>query len=231
MARMEEFVELLPETWLDRAGSVFFSGRRAFEEPCGLYLLGLNPAGDPAGEHMIRGNVESVLREGPENWSAWRDERWGGKEPGRNFRQRRVLHLFERVGLDPGEVPAREVIFLRSTKWRIDLGDLEPLAQRCWPFHQAVIETLGVRVVVCLGKAAGNLVRQRLDAHDMVDEFVEDNRRRWKSTVHTNAQGLAVATLAHPSQVAWTAPASDPTGLVERSLQRCSTDAPRTPGV
>ena len=114
---------------------------------------------------------------------------------------------------------------------RKDLGDLEPLAERCWPFHQAVIETLGVRVIACLGKAAGNLVRRRLDAHNLVDEFVEDNKRGWKSRVHANSQGMAVVTLAHPSQVDWTAPASDPTGLVERSLRRCSTDAPRASGV
>ena len=231
MARIDEFVKLLPDTWLGLSGSVFFSGRRAFEEPCDLYLLGLNPAGDPAGEHTIGENAESIPRDYPENWSAWRDERWGGNAPGRNYRQRRVLHMFERVGLDPGEVPASEVIFLRSTIWRKDLGDLEPLAQRCWPFHQAVIETLGVRVIACLGKPAGNLVRGRVDAHDLVDEFVEDNKRGWKSHVHANPQGLSVVTLAHPSQVDWTAPASDPTGLVERALRRCSTDAPRASGV
>ena len=220
MSRMDEFVKLLPETWLDRAGSAFFSGRRAFDEPCDLYLLGLNPTGDPAGDYTIRGNVESVLRDCPVNWSAWRDERWGDNEPGRNYRQRRVLHMFERIGRDPGEVPTSEVIFLRSTKWRTDLGDLEPLVERCWPFHEAVIRTLGVRVVVCLGGAAGGLVRRRLDAHEQVDEFVEDNRRGWKSQVHASSQGLAVVTLAHPSQVDWTKPASDPTGLVERSLRR-----------
>ena len=95
------------------------------------------------------------------------------------------------------------------------------MARQCWPFHEAVIETLGVRVIVCLGRHAGYLVRERLDAHEAVDEFVEDNRRRWKSRVHTNARGLAVVTLAHPSQVDWTVSATDPTKLVERSLRRC----------
>ena len=202
------------------SGSVFFSGRRAFDEPCDLYVLGLNPAGDPAGANTIRQNVDSVLHERPGNWSAWRDERWGGKEPGRNFRQRRVLHLFEEIGRDPGEVPTSEVVFLRSTRWRADLGDLESVVRECWPFHRAVIETLGVRVIVCLGGQAGHHVRQRLGAHELVDEFVEDNRRRWKSQAHANGQGLTVVTLAHPSQADWTAPASDPTGLVARSLGR-----------
>ena len=218
MAKIDDFIELLPERLLDRSGSVFFSGRRAFDEPCDLYVLGLNPAGDPAGANTIRQNVQSVLLQRPDNWSAWRDERWGGKEPGRNFRQRRVLHLFERIGRDAGEVPTSEVVFLRSTRWRADLGDLESVVRECWPFHQAVIDTLGVRVIVCLGGHAGYHVRQRLDAHEMVDEFVEDNRRLWKSRVHTSARGLTVVTLAHPSQADWTAPATDPTELVERSL-------------
>ena len=199
---------------------MFFSGRRAFNEPCDLYVLGLNPAGDPVGAHTIRQNVQSVLHQPRENWSAWRDERWGGKEPGHNYRQRRVLHLFERIGRDAGEVPTSEAIFLRSTRWRTELEDPESLARRCWPFHEAVIETLGVRVIVCLGGQAGYLVRRTLDAHEVVDEFVEDNRRRWKSRVHTNTRGLAVVTLAHPSQADWTVSASDPTGLVERSLRR-----------
>ena len=231
MARIDDFVKLLPEPLLDRSGSVFFSGRRAFNEPCDLYVLGLNPAGDPAGANTIRQNVDSVLRRDQENWSAWRDQSWGGKEPGRNFRQRRVLHLFKAIGRDPGEVPTSEVIFLRSTRWRTELDDPESVARQCWPFHEAVIETLGVRVIVCLGRHAGYLVRQRLDAHEAVDEFVEENRRLWKSRVHANARGLAVVTLAHPSQADWTVLATDPTKLVERSLRRCSLDTPRMSAV
>ncbi len=218
IANIDDFTELLPRRLLDRSGSVFFSGRRAFNQPCDLYVLGLNPAGDPTGANTIRQNVQSVLHQRPDNWSAWRDERWGGKEPGRNYRQRRVLHLLREIGRDPGEVPTSEVVFLRSTRWRADLGDLESIVQECWPFHQAVIETLGVRVIVCLGGHAGYHARHRLDAHELVDEFVENNRRRWKSRVHANARGLTVATLTHPSQADWTVPETDPTQLVERSL-------------
>lgn len=205
---------------LDMSGSVFFSGRRAFNNPSDLYILGLNPAGDPSGPHTIRKNVKAVLHEYPEDWSAWRDERWVGRRPGRNFRQRRVLYLMNQVERDPGDVPCSEVIFLRSTDpYKIDMDSLAPV---CWPFHEAIIKTLGVRVIVCLGVRAGRIVRRRVNAHQKVDEFVEKNRRRWKSRTHESADGLAVVTLAHPSQVDWTAGASDPTGLVQRSLSRQS---------
>lgn len=205
---------------LDRSGSVFFSGRRAFNEPSALYVLGLNPAGDPTWPHTIRKNVEAVLREYPDNWSAWRDEQWEGQSPGRNWRQRRVLHLFERIGRDPGEVPCSEAVFLRTTD--PNKLDMDSLAQLCWPFHEAVIERLGVRVIACLGHRAGSIVRHRVSAHRKVDQFMEDNRRRWKSQTHESADGLSVVTLTHPSQADWTARSSDPTALVQRSL-RCST--------
>ena len=214
---VDDFAKLVPESYLDRSGSVFFSGRRAFSQPSDLYVLALNPAGAPSGPHTIMRNIDRVLRRHPDNWSAYRDERWSGMRPGRDFRQRRVLHLFNRIGRDPGEVPTSETVFLRSTNWT-KLGDLESLAQECWPFHEAVIETLGVRVIVCMGRHAGRLVRQQLNVHEKVDEFVEDNKRLWKSRSHTNAQGLVVVTLTHPSQAAWTVTATDPTGLVGTAL-------------
>ena len=212
-----EFVRLIPEPFLDRSGTVFLSGRRAFEAPSDLYILGLNPAGDPKAPYTVGMNIDSVLNRNPDNWSAYKDERWRSAKQGRAPMQRRVLHMLGRIGRDPGEVPASEVVFLRSTDWT-RLGDFDSLAEACWPFHQAVIEALGVRVVACLGHKAGYWVRSRLNAHAQTDTFVEDNRRRWTSHTHRNAEGLTVVTLTHPSQAAWTVPESDPTGLVERAL-------------
>ena len=214
---IEDFVKLIPEPFLDRSGSVFLSGRRAFNSPSELYILGLNPAGDSKGPFTISKNIDRVLHCEAENWSAYRDERWRRMRPGNSPMQRRVLHLLKCVGLDPGEVPASELVFLRSTDWT-RLGDLQPLALQCWPFHQAVVETLGVRVIACLGRHAGRWVRRRFNAHEKVAEFVESNRRLWKSRAHKNVDGLIVVTLTHPSQAAWTVPASDPTGLVESAL-------------
>ena len=219
MDPVDRFVALVPETLLDVSGYALFSGRRAFNNPSGLYFLGPNPAGDPSWRRTVRMNVEAVLQ-GPEDWSAWMDESSGGKPPGLNYRQRRVLYLMNQVGRGPAEVPCSEAIFLRSTDPnKIDMDALAPV---CWPFHEAVIKTLGIRVIVCLGGRAGRIVRRRVNAHEKVDEFVENNRRRWKSRTHESADGLAVVTLAHPSQVDWTAGASDPTGLVQSSLTRQS---------
>lgn len=40
IARVDDFVKLLPEPFLNRSGSVFFSGRRASYELTDLYVLG-----------------------------------------------------------------------------------------------------------------------------------------------------------------------------------------------
>ena len=214
---IDDFVRLVPESLLDRSGEAFLSGRRAFESPSELYILGLNPAGDPTGSFTVSRNINLILHHHPDNWSAYRDERWRGMRPGNSPMQRRVLYLLKRVGRDPGEVPASETVFLRNTDWT-KLGDFESLAEECWPFHQAVVQMLRVRVIVCLGRHAGGWARRHLNAHKQVDEFVENNRRLWKSRAHRNVDGLTVVTLTHPSQAAWTVAATDPTGLVESAL-------------
>ena len=81
-----------------------------------------------------------------------------------------------------------------------------------------MIETLGVRVVIALGGAAGLHARQRLNAHREVARFVEDNARRWTSYLHEAPSGIRVATLTHPSVADWINPATDPTGLVLQAL-------------
>ena len=98
--------------------------------------------------------------------------------------------------------------------------EFKRLAQQCWPLHQAVVETLGVRVLVCLGRRAGDFVRERLAAHTLIDQFIEANDRRWRTRSHDNASGVVVVTATHPSKADWTAPATDPAALVQRALAR-----------
>ena len=44
---IETLTGLIPEDLLDRSGSVFYSGKDAFSGTKPIYLLGLNPGGDP----------------------------------------------------------------------------------------------------------------------------------------------------------------------------------------
>ena len=222
---LEEFAELIPKSLLHKSGEVFYSGKRAFGSQSELYVLGANPGGDPEGmqDATVSRHIEQVLHDKSANWSAYRDESWHGRAPGKSPMQRGVLHLFKKLGIDPGETPCSEVVFLRSRSLPELKGNYEQLAAQCWPFHQTVINRLGARVVVCLGKTAGASVRRYLKAYTQTDEFVEKNKRKWESLSHKNDEGIFVVTLTHPSQVAWTSPASDPTSLVKRALIRADT--------
>jgi hypothetical protein len=214
-----EALDALPVTLTSRSGSVFYSGSTAFTAPSSLYVLGLNPGGSPvaqAGE-TLRAHLD-VFREREAPWSAYADEAWAGRPAGTWGMQPRVLHLFAALGLDPRMVPSSNVVFVRSATE----ADLErekgTLLAQCWPVHQAAIEALQVRVLLCFGGTAGRWARERLGATVQVDEYRETNRRGWVSTAHQVPDGRTVITTTHPSRADWRNPEADPSPLVRRVL-------------
>jgi hypothetical protein len=219
---IEEFAKLVPPEIMDRSGSVFYSGRAAFGSPNDLYLIGVNPGGNPVGQadETVARHMGKVLA-GREAWSEYLDESWKGAPPGTFGMQPRVLHMLRRLSLDPRTTPASNLVFLRSSRESgIDGTEMKWLAQLCWPVHQAVLEKLRPRVIVCFGRTAGAYVRSRLGADLPVLDFVENNARRWRSTAHANQMGVTVVTVTHPSIADWTSPAADPTSLVQSMLSR-----------
>ncbi len=212
---------LLPATMLTRSGAVFNTGRSAFKAPSRLYLLGLNPGGDPAThEHETVGSQMAAVLAKPGHWSAFRDESWNGRAPGTTGMQPRVVHLLQQLGLEAHQVPTSNLIFER-TRAASDLKSrMGELAEACWPVHAEIIRRLGVRVILCMGKDAGGWVCRRLKADQLVDAFVEKNERRWTSTAHANAEGLIVVTATHPAIVSWRHAATDPSPLVNAMLER-----------
>ena len=96
------------------------------------------------------------------------------------------------------------------------------LANLCWPFHEAAIRLMGVKVVLCFGGAAAELVCEQLKARTEVDSYTENNRRRLTSRTFSNPNGIAVIKATHPSRFDWRNPNSDPTVLVKRALQRAA---------
>lgn len=221
LATIEKFAELVPESLMEKPGRVFYSGRKAFESPRDIYLLGINSGGDPAdATDRVKDNVESILnRPEMENWSRYR-------EGANDFHKRLRRHFFKYLGLDPCEVPASNLVFLRSqSEQTLKTTAIRRLARKCWPFHKEVIRKLGVKVVVCLGKQnCGDLVRDFLKADSgPIDSFIEKNRRGYESLTFKNMYGLQVVQLTHPSRF-WTSQASVPTELVKRALDRSDTN-------
>jgi hypothetical protein len=217
---LDDFLKLIPQELLKRSGAVFYSGRKAFSTPSPLYILGLNPGGSSTemADYTVAKHTEEVLKSKPEYWSEYQ-EKWRDGSEGPSGMQPRVLYLLRQVNLDPQKVPASNVIFERSAREKDIKSRFSELAGPCWKFHQAVIEKLGVRVVLCFGKRSGLWVRERLNANTLVDQFIENNNRHWISASYTNSNGIAVVVATHPSIADWTNSATDPSHLVKKMLE------------
>ncbi|HIF50392.1 MAG TPA: hypothetical protein EYQ42_02465 [Thiotrichaceae bacterium] len=217
---IEEFSKNIPSTLLRKSGSVFYSGRDAFSNKADLYILGINPGGDPdeQASETIAWHTKKVLQNEPDNWSAYRDESWKDSVPGTWSMQPRVLHLFNKLGYQAGKVPASNVIFQRSRRESNIKHELRQLADECWPFHQAILEELEPKAILCFGNTAGDIVRKIVGANKQIDEFIETNNRRWRSRAYQGSSGIKVIVPTHPSIADWTASDTDPTAMIKRVL-------------
>jgi hypothetical protein len=218
-AKISAALDALPSELRTRSGSVFYTGRSAFSEPSPLYILGLNPGGDPVlqAQETIERHIDA-FRSRLEPWSAYADESWNGAKPGTWGMQPRVLHMLSLLNLDPRATPASNVIFARTRTEAALKSTKAALLDLCWPVHDAVISSLGVRVIVCLGGTAGLWVRDRISADALVDTFEEQNARGWKSVSHRSTGGITVVTVSHPGRADWTNALADPTPLVRTAL-------------
>lgn len=217
---LEDFLGLVDPSIRRRSGGVLYSGRRAFSDDCPIYLLGLNPAGNPVSmaHRSIEQHIAEALERPATEWSEYADVSWAGRPPGGAPMQRRVRHLLKSLGHESRRVPASNVVFVRAARER-DLEDQKTaLLRACWPVHEAVISRLSVRAVLCMGGTAGRWVRDQTGAHTVEATFVESNDRRWTSVLHSNGQGLRVATLTHPAIAAWDVRSTDPSPLLRALL-------------
>ena len=217
-----ELMELVPRDLYDVSGEIFHSGRTSFESLSPLYILGLNPGGDPATstDGTVGSTLEAARTPARHHWSSYSDESWEGRKPGSHRYQRSVLHMLGKCGLDPRDVPSSNTVFVRTTSDARLKATKDELQRACWPVHEKVIAELGVRVVVCFGRTAGWWVRSQLGASEEVDSYQETNGRGWTSRTHAGRNGIQVITLTHPSRASWTNPAADPSELVIRALAR-----------
>lgn len=215
---IEHFTQFIPNELKDKSGSVFYSGRSAFVGKKTLYILGLNPGGSEIlqKKETILWHTNKVLENQNPNFSEYKDGVWGTSEAGKNGLQPRVLHLLKNIGLDPYEVPASNVCFVRSPREANIADKINGYIDLCWEFHQNVIDTLKIKSILCFGKTAGKHVRKKIEANVFVDEFIEKNNRKWKSQVHKNNVGQFVITVTHPSIADWTNEKTDVSHLVKK---------------
>jgi Uracil DNA glycosylase superfamily len=216
----EQLLHFVPPRLAARSGKVFYSGRQAFSQPSDLYVLGLNPGGDPHAnaEETVASHTLQVASLLPADWSAYRDESWEGSRPGTWGMQPGVLHMFGALGIQPGGVPCSNLVFPRSRSAAELKKELPSLVEMCWPFHLKVIELVKPKAIVCFGQDAGKIVCQLLSAGELCGEFVESNFRGWKSRAFKSSHGPRVIVTTHPSRADWRNPAADPTPLIAATL-------------
>lgn len=220
MQSVSQAVLQMPADVLDASGAIFYSAPPAFEGHRPVYMLGLNPGGSPEkqSENTVRRNFENWQRQ-TQPYSSYVDEVWEGTVAGAHGMQPRIRHLAEALHIDLRLTPASNVVFVRSaTEAKLE-ENKSALLDACWPVHEAVIETLGCRVIICLGSTAGWWVRERLGADDQCDSFKETNQRGWKSVAHRSQSGIFVCTLTHPGRADWRNAQADPSPMVNRVLK------------
>lgn len=220
---LDDFIQLIPHSLLNQPGSALDSGRQAFAGPSDIYLIGYHPGGQAP--ETIGEQIDGVLNRKATDWSAYRDEVWDRPPPGGHRIQKRIVHLCTGLELNPRAVPASHLIFRR---WHTDAepsaAEKQQWAAECWPFHQAVIDRLGVKVIVCLGSDARNWVlRKERELTGLLpqrfDSFTAKDKGAWSSYAFQSGSRYIVA-LTHPARANWINPNADPTELVKRTLAK-----------
>jgi hypothetical protein len=215
---IEEFAKLIPAELKDLSGAVFYSGRNAFQGKKVLYIIGLNPGGseEKQKDSTIFWHTEETLTKKSADWSEYTDEFWGGPLRGGSGLQPRIRHLLNKLNLSPNEVPASNICFVRSSREKMISDKLSYYTELCWPFHEKVINDLEIKVILCFGKRAGSIVRNKIHANIYMDHFVEQNNRKWETQVYKNTKGQIVIVATHPSIADWTNPKTDPSEVVKK---------------
>jgi hypothetical protein len=137
---------------LDMSGKVLYSGVETLKEGT-VYLLGHNPGGSPIGQatETIRNDLDALPTR-KEN--AYIDESWLGRPPGSSPLQVRVRWLLEALGLNPQEVAASNMVFVRS----VDAAgsQFSGHANLCWPVHERIIEVVKPRLLIVFGNSGSS---------------------------------------------------------------------------
>lgn len=142
----------------ERSGNVLYSGVETLR-PGTVYLLGLNPGGDPDDEILRAQTIGKTLAALPtKHENEWLDKSWRRTgvrtPPGKSPLQLRVQALLRELGLEPREACSANLIFARSRNAAgSGFRDLAPL---CWPVHEQILGIVRPRVILTIGNASGS---------------------------------------------------------------------------
>src|SRR4051812_8610833 len=131
------------------SGKVLYSAADTLS-PGRVYILGLNPGGDPEKEVDTIGEALDALPTRREN--SYCDELWPGhRARGQAPLQRRVKWLADQIGIDLLSVCASNLVFARSKDAR--RSGYPGSADKCWPVHLAILEMVQPKLIITFGNS------------------------------------------------------------------------------
>ena len=205
---IEQFANFIPSELKDCSGAVFYSGRDAFSGIKDIYVLGLNPGGDPfeRPDETIRRHTDGVLRRKPSRWSEYSCERWGDRERGQGSIQPSMIHLIKGLGYDPRDIPASNVLFTRTVsaeELKRDKTKLNRLSNACWRFHREVISHIKPKLILCLGRDAQSILQKQTNASKKILSRKSHYGRDYLIEVFRNQRGCGLVSVRHPGHIKW----------------------------
>lgn len=217
-------VSALPPEVRDRSGAVLYSGWSSLR-PGPLYIMGLNPGGDPTAEPHRSKSMLHDLEQLPNLFSSYADVRWdGARTAGSTAHQKRVSSLACAAGLDVRDVVAANAIFTRTSRAGELIDPVRAWATHFWPIHQWMLSIVRPDIIVCLGNGLGLSSWTLLRAQALVShEHPSPNYRmgRFADVVLPFADGTEHAVLLigapHPSRFPVPTAALDCVRAVRRS--------------
>jgi hypothetical protein len=222
---IEEFYKNIPKELLKESGEVFYSGKNAFTGKKNIYILGINPGGSKE-EHLdetIEKQAKKTLNISKKNpdWSEYKDGKWEKSLQGKHVFQIRMQYLFKKLKLSPYQIPASNLVFVRSRREaELNKTLYKEYAELCWTnFHEKIIQTLGIKIIICLGNTPGNFVRKKLNMNKKLVYYPERNNRKWATKIYENDKKQKVIIIPHPSVSDWTTDDCDPSVIVSKYIK------------
>lgn len=187
---------------LSCSGSILYSSADTLKQNGPVYLLGINPGGNP--ETHKDDTIEKSLDELP----AKKDNNYLDDKDWNSDLQSRVCWLLENLGLETREVCASNLIFKRSQSKE----DIEPkfneYADICWPVHDKILKMVNPKLIIAVGnewnnpensyKSSYGYLRDKLGCNDeKVCDAGQSPTYKWKS--FKSNSGIVVVGLPHLS--------------------------------
>lgn len=197
-ASLVSFAKPLLASIASHSGRVLYSAASTLK-PSAIYLLGLNPGGNPATHHDTVGESLSKLSERRVN--AYLDESWAGQPAGHSRLQRRVRWLVEHLGFKVREVCASNLIFVRSSD---STGSGYPqTAELCWPVHERILHIVQPKAIIAFGNSGASPFRF-LQAHYGATTLASfpSGHGNWQCLGFCMPSGIRVIGLPHLSRYA-----------------------------